>query len=189
MGNPLLFRDPDGNDLVLFGTEGSCLTFETDLIDWPYNLNVNWGGTYTFKGNEALSAALDIVGVFDQSGISDAVNAGLQWSDGRHFDAIANAGSLKYLRRKAVKEAWKKEREMVIREGKGTIEWTEREINKLIVTGRVKGYVGHHINNVKHHPEMAGMQENVTFVKNGKDHLNAHGGNYRNETHGPLVSR
>ena len=168
VGNPVLYRDPDGNDLVLFGTDGSCLTVETVLIDWTYNLNINWGGTYTLNGNEALSAVLDIVGVFDQSGISDAINAKLQWSDGRHFDAVmsglsaipaigdfakltrikkdsevlgvaydavVNAGRLQYLRRKAVKEAWKKERELILRGERGTRAWTQDEIKELIKTG------------------------------------------------------
>ena len=222
IGNPIRLRDPDGNDLILYGIDGTSITVKTDLVDWSCNLNINWGGTFEFSGKDALVAVLDVAGIFDQTGFSDALNASIQWSEGQHFDAlmsglsvipavgdlakltrakkdaeilgiaydaIYSAGRLNYLRRKAVKEAWKKERELVLKSGAGTRAWTELEIEELKRTGKVKGYEGHHINNVKDHPELAGEQRNVMFVKKGKEHLNAHGGNYRNETHGPLISR
>jgi len=222
LNSPILFQDPDGNDIVINGTEGSSITVETEQINWTCSLDVDWGGSFSFNGDEALSAVLDIIGLFDQSGISDVLNAKLQYSDGRYldacisglsaipvvgdlakftrlkkdanilgeiFDSIISANRIKYLRQKSVRDAWKAERELVINTGKGTRKWTNAEMQELIQTGKVKGYEGHHINNVKHHPELAGEQRNVEFVKQGNNHLEKHGGNYRNETHGPLISR
>lgn len=59
---------------------------------------------------------------------------------------------------------------------------------ELEQTGKVKGYEGHHINNVKDHPEMAGNPDNITFVTR-REHLDAHGGNFRNKTEGLFVNR
>ena len=72
--------------------------------------------------------------------------------------------------------------------GGGTRLWTKAEKAELLRTGKVKGYEGHHINNVKDHPELAGDPNNIRFVKRG-EHLDAHGGNFRNETHGELLNR
>ena len=66
--------------------------------------------------------------------------------------------------------------------------WTKAEKAELLKTGKVKGYEGHHINNVKDHPEFAGNPNNIEFVKR-PEHLDAHGGNFRNETHGELLNR
>jgi len=189
LNSPILFQDPDGNDIVINGTEGSSITVETEQINWTCSLDVDWGGSFSFNGDEALSAVLDIIGLFDQSGISDVLNAKLQYSDGRYldacisglsaipvvgdlakftrlkkdanilgeiFDSIISANRIKYLRQKSVRDAWKAERELVINTGKGTRKWTNAEMQELIQTGKVKGYEGHHINNVKHHPELAG---------------------------------
>lgn len=52
---------------------------------------------------------------------------------------------------------------------------------------RVK-YNERNINNVKDHPEFAGNPNNIEFVKR-PEHLDAHGGNFRNETHGELLNR
>ena len=72
--------------------------------------------------------------------------------------------------------------------GQGTRRWTKSELKELVETGKVKGYQGHHINNVKDHPEMAGNPNNVEFL-NKTEHLESHGGNYRNMTEGPLLNR
>jgi hypothetical protein len=93
------------------------------------------------------------------------------------------------LRRKAVREAWKKEHELVRRTGKGSRNWTRAEKQELLKTGKVKGYEGHHINNVKNNPNLAGDQRNIKFVKGRAEHLKEHGGNFRTPTKGPLIKR
>ena len=105
--------------------------------------------------------------------------------------AIAEAKSVnktKYQRQKAVKQAWENERKYVIRNNRGTQEWSEAEMVELIRTGKVNGYEGHHINSVKNNPELVGTPGNIIFMKRG-EHLKTHGGNWRNQTEGELVDR
>lgn len=52
----------------------------------------------------------------------------------------------------------------------------------------MKGYDGHHINNVKDHPGMAGEADNIEFVDKS-EHLDRHGGNYKNKTTGDKINR
>lgn len=92
-------------------------------------------------------------------------------------------------RRSAVRNAWKQERVLVQETGQGTREWTRAEKKELEMKGKVKGYQGHHINNVKDHPEMAGDPNNIKFVRAGSEHLAEHHGNYRNATSGALIDR
>ena len=95
--NPVMFVDEDGEDLVIFGANGSSVTFTTDLIDLSVNvggLGIDWCGNYTLEGRETLSAALDIAGIFDPSGIADGANALLQMSEGSAGDALLSAISL-----------------------------------------------------------------------------------------------
>lgn len=97
--------------------------------------------------------------------------------------------NIEALRRKAVRDAWKKEQELVRRNGRGTRNWTRAEKQELLKTGKVKGYEGHHINNVKNNPNLAGDPRNIKFVKGRAEHLKEHGGNFRNPTKGPLIRR
>ena len=111
----------------------------------------------------------------------------------KHGDEIVegtkdSARIIKNARQRAVRNAWKQEKEMVEITGQGTRRWTKSELKELVETGKVKGYQGHHINNVKDHPEMAGNPNNVEFL-NKTEHLESHGGNYRNMTEGPLLNR
>ena len=111
----------------------------------------------------------------------------------KHGDEIVDgtkdsARIIKNARQRAVRNAWKQEKEMVEITGQGTRRWTKSELKELVETGKVKGYQEHHINNVKDHPEMAGNPNNVEFL-NKTEHLEAHGGNYRNMTEGPLLNR
>lgn len=101
--------------------------------------------------------------------------------------ASTSTGSIKYQRQKAVKEAWKDERNLV-EAGQGTRKWSAAEIEELLLTGKVKGYEGHHINSVKDFPHLAGNPDNVTFMTR-KEHLLEHFGNWRNKTEGPLLNR
>lgn len=92
------------------------------------------------------------------------------------------------MRKAAIKQAWKEEREMVLRTGKGTRQWSEAEKQLLRKQGKVPGYHGHHINNAFHFPELAGKPDNIKFVTRA-EHLAHHAGSLRNMTTGPLMSR
>jgi wall associated protein len=89
---------------------------------------------------------------------------------------------------KGVKLAWEEERKLIEQGKPGTRFWTDDEKAELRATGKVKGYVGHHINSVSTHPELADVPDNIRFV-DSIEHLDAHGGNYHNPTQGELVSR
>jgi len=70
--------------------------------------------------------------------------------------------------------------------GKGSRDWTADQIDELLSTGKVKGYVGHHMKSVKGYPELAGDPSNIQFLTR-QEHLLAHGGNWRNITHGRYI--
>ena len=97
------------------------------------------------------------------------------------------------LRKKAVNDAWKKEKELVQKTGKGTRDWTEAEKQELLSTDRVKGYEGHHMKSAEVYPDLAGSSDNIQFLQGRKmvvnEHINAHGGNYHNPTHGPYLPK
>lgn len=97
--------------------------------------------------------------------------------------------SIEALRQKGVKKAWEQERELVAKTGEGTRRWTEVEKKELLETGKVEGYEGHHINNVKGSLELASEPDNVEFVKGRKEHIKKHNGNFRNKTNGELIKR
>ena len=103
-------------------------------------------------------------------------------------DAKDSAKAIKNARQSAVRKAWKQEKEMVESIGQGTRDWSKKEMKELFENGKVKGYQGHHINNVKDHPSMAGDPNSIEFL-NKTEHLDAHNGNYRNKTEGPLLDR
>ncbi|WP_347310848.1 RHS repeat-associated core domain-containing protein [Defluviimonas sp. SAOS-178_SWC] len=95
---------------------------------------------------------------------------------------------MRVLRDNAVKEAWRQEAELVKRTGRGTRKWTKKEIEELLSKGQVSGYQGHHINNVAHNPELAGMADNIRFC-NVCEHRGAHPGGYNLETSGEMINR
>ena len=97
MWNPVKYVDPDGRDVTLAGANRSSVTIRTDLINLNVNisnLNVDFGGTYNFQGDEILSASLDIAGIFDPSGVADGLNAALQWNNGDVSGAFISAAGL-----------------------------------------------------------------------------------------------
>lgn len=87
-----------------------------------------------------------------------------------------------------MRQAWKEEKNLIKETNKGTREWTRVEKQELLKKGKIKGYQGHHINNVKHHPGQAGNPNNIKFVT-PKEHLLEHGGNFKNKTTGELLNR
>ncbi|WP_048508595.1 DUF6443 domain-containing protein [Chryseobacterium angstadtii] len=102
--------------------------------------------------------------------------------------AAAKIPSIASQRQGAVRKAWKDEKKLVESGEDGTRRWTDAETKELKEKGKVKGYVGHHINNVKHHPDKAGDPANIEFVTR-KEHLQRHNGNFKNETTGDLIKR
>lgn len=92
------------------------------------------------------------------------------------------------MRQTAVTQAWKEEREMVLRTGKGTRQWTDAEKQLLRRDGKVPGYEGHHVRNVYDHLLEAGNPDNIKFFSKS-EHLVEHGGHWKNKTTGPLANR
>lgn len=153
------------------------------------------------KGDHSgwVDVGLDVVSIFVPfvpAGVSkiddvvDVVNTADNVAD--TVKAIDNtkdsAKAIKNARQSSVRKAWKQEKEMVLNKGYGSREWTKSELKELKESGKVKGYQGHHINNVKDHPSMAGDPNNIEFL-NKTEHLDVHNGNYRNKTEGPLIDR
>ncbi len=89
----------------------------------------------------------------------------------------------------AVREAWAIERNLA-KQGMERTAWNASEKAELIATGRVQGYIGHHINSVAHNSlEMARNPNNIKFVKGIERHLDEHANNCRNQTSGPLLEQ
>ncbi len=88
---------------------------------------------------------------------------------------------------KAIREAWKKEKDLVL-EGKGTRDWTPEQQEDIVKRGKAydtdgKAYEGHHMISVENNPELQGCSVNIQFLSK-KEHLNAHDGNFQNPTNG-----
>ena len=175
--NPIKYTDPTGEAIETIWDVG--LT----IYDIFSAISKSIKGDHSGWGDVALDAASVLI---------PGVPAGLSKVDDvvKIVDKVDNtkdsARIIKNARQRAVRNAWKQEKEMVEITGQGTRRWTKSELKELVETGKVKGYQGHHINNVKDHPEMAGNPNNVEFL-NKTEHLESHGG--RNMTEGPLLNR
>ena len=99
-----------------------------------------------------------------------------------HNDCVARA------RRKAVKEAWKQERELVAKTGQGTRSWSGKQRMELLKKGKVKGFEGHHINSVSGLLDLAGNPNNIRFVTR-PEHFALHSYNWQTVTTGKLIDR
>ena len=99
--NPIRIMDPNGKDIVLFGKNKSSVTIQTDLINIKVNvscLGFDFHGNHALNGQEVLSAALDLVGIVDPSGIADGLNASLQLKNGDYWGcAISACGLIPYI--------------------------------------------------------------------------------------------
>jgi RHS repeat-associated protein len=153
----------------------------------PYERGIGFMAGGSFGKSQALESVDDPFTAVEKG--SFTLTAAL-------FGAIVKKGakevveevSITSLRSSAVRKAWKEEKELVASGADGTRNWTKQELRELQETGKVSDYKGHHINNVKDHPEMAGDPNNIEFVTQ-KEHLQRHGNNFRNKTTGTLINR
>lgn len=89
---------------------------------------------------------------------------------------------------KAIRLAWEREQELV-REGKGTRDWTEEQQKDILNPDMGKAYdedgkafEGHHMKSAEAYPEYQGNPENIQFLSR-TEHIQAHGG-WRKPTNG-----
>lgn len=89
---------------------------------------------------------------------------------------------------KAIRLAWEREQELV-REGKGTRDWTEEQQKDILNPDMGKAYdedgkafEGHHMKSAEAYPEYQGNPENIQFLSR-TEHTQAHGG-WRKPTNG-----
>lgn len=88
---------------------------------------------------------------------------------------------------KAIAAAWEKEQELV-RQGKGTRDWTPEQQNDILDPERGKAYdadgrafEGQHMKSVAKYPEYQGNPDNIQFLTK-QEHLEAHKGSWQNQT-------
>lgn len=86
---------------------------------------------------------------------------------------------------KAIQIAWNKEQELV-REGKGTREWTQQQQKDILEKGKAYdenglAFQGQHMKSAETYPEYQGDPGNIQFLTRA-EHLDAHNGNWRNPT-------
>jgi len=101
VSNPINFIDPDGLDIRFIGSNSATITIKTNLLDYEADissLGLEWEGDLVFEGDNILSAALDIVGIFDPSGVADVTNAGIYFRNGNWIDgSISLAGTIPFI--------------------------------------------------------------------------------------------
>ena len=90
-------------------------------------------------------------------------------------------------RNKAIRQAWKREQELVS-EGKGTRDWTKEQQQDILNPDKGKAYdddgyafVGQHMKSAARYPEYQGDPDNIQFLTN-EEHLAAHKGSWQNPT-------
>jgi RHS repeat-associated protein len=97
--NPVIRIDPDGmlDDIVINGSNGSSVTIQTDLVDIEVNagsLIGDLGGNYTLAGDDILVAGLDIVGIFDPTGVADIAAASIEFNNGNFWSGLASSAGV-----------------------------------------------------------------------------------------------
>lgn len=88
---------------------------------------------------------------------------------------------------KAVAKAWELERNRVL-SGFGTRDWTLEQQKDIVEKGKAydehgNAFQGHHMKSVEIYPQFQGDPINIQFLS-PEEHLNAHGGDWRNKTNG-----
>ena len=103
--------------------------------------------------------------------------------------AKLTATQLNRLRNQAVSDAWRLEQRLV-REGQpGSVAWSDVQVTELLETGRVKGFEGHHINNVNDFPGLAGDPRNIQFVNKERGQVLIFAFLFTEKTCGSVVGR
>lgn len=97
---------------------------------------------------------------------------------------IEEKKALNAARIRAVNQAWKNEAELV-KEGKGTRQWTKEEQEEMLSNPnhKVTNYHGHHMKSVNGHEEWAGDPKNIQFLTR-EEHMEAHQNCTQNQTNG-----
>lgn len=88
---------------------------------------------------------------------------------------------------KAIRIAWNNEQELV-REGKGTRDWTPQQQQDILDRGRAydetgRAFEGHHMKSVSAYPEYQGDPNNIQFLSRN-EHVRAHFDDVHNPTNG-----
>ena len=88
---------------------------------------------------------------------------------------------------RAIRKAWRNELDLV-RTGRGTRDWTPEQQKDIVVYGKAydedgKAFQGHHMVSVEKNPDFQGCSDNIQFLS-PKEHLEAHGGDFKNPTNG-----
>lgn len=192
VNNPVVRRDTSG---YVWETVFDVVSLGLSIADVAANPNDPWawagligdvvdvavpfvGGVgEVIKAAKYVNKAADVVDtIHDVNRVAESVDSVTDAS--KNVTRVTNN-----MRSSAVRQAWKNEVSLVESTGKGTRAWTDIEIEELLTNGKVNGYVGHHMMSVKGYPELAGDPFNIQFLTR-REHLLAHGGNWRNITHG-----
>ncbi|MBR3814737.1 MAG: hypothetical protein IKK38_12810 [Spirochaetaceae bacterium] len=88
---------------------------------------------------------------------------------------------------KAIREAWEREKELVL-SGKGTRDWTPEQQKDILERGKAydedgKAFEGHHMKSAEKYPQYQGDPYNIQFLTR-TEHKEAHGGDFHNPTNG-----
>jgi RHS repeat-associated protein len=168
-GETTNYEFPKGGKLIQYGP-----TSIAERINTPASLRkfASDAKKITYQDEESATKALDTN--FLSNGAENAFTAGNAMITYSNFytpitktPVEKNAPNITALRNMAVKKAWKQEKVMIESTGRGTRDWTKSEMKEIITTGTVKGYAGHHINDVKNYPKLAGNPDNIEFLQTG----------------------
>jgi RHS repeat-associated protein len=86
---------------------------------------------------------------------------------------MAAKKALKAAKNRAVRAAWKEERQLIASGRRGTRNWTESQKKELLERGKVDGFEGHHRNTANGNEDLAGNPDNIEFLSK-PDHSDTH---------------
>lgn len=187
-----LFIQPDWFEVTDSGVGANRYSYS---FNDPININDPGGNRVVGPEESEEGEANQAERQKRQNSIREAGPAGLL---GKGIKAIADGTSqrkarraLRYARQNAVADAWKMERQLAKKGLPTTRDWTPAELTELVDTGRVKGYVGDHINTVNGNVSLAADHRNIQFstVLEHKSRHSAVGG-FRTPISGqPMIDR